>query len=88
MSSPSVIFTDEQALIGDKGTLYSSASDETASSIADEILDSSQPESQVKDGYHTHVQYMYVTRVNGSLSIIILKNPISIQNNALLMPIG
>ncbi len=61
MSSPSVIFTDEQALIGDKGTLYSSASDETASSIADEILDSSQPESQVKDGYHTHVQYMYCT---------------------------
>lgn len=47
MSSPSVVFTDEQALIGDKGTLYSSTSEEAASSIADEILESSQPESQV-----------------------------------------
>ena len=47
MSSPSVVFTDEQALIGDKGTLYSSTSEEAASSITDEILESSQPESQV-----------------------------------------
>ena len=46
MSSPSVVFTDEQALIGDKGTLYSSTSDEAASSITDDInYDSSQPES-------------------------------------------
>ena len=48
-SSPSVIFTDEQALIGEMGAIYSSASEEAASSIAsynpDEV--SSQPESQV-----------------------------------------
>ena len=49
ISSPSVIFTDEQALIGESGgVIYSSASEEAASSIAsynpDEI---SQPESQV-----------------------------------------
>lgn len=48
ISSPSVIFTDEQALIGESGAIYSSASEEAASSIAsyppDEI---SQPESQV-----------------------------------------
>ena len=51
MSSPSVVFTDEQALIGEKGTLYSSASDEAASTITsinpDDVLESSQPESQV-----------------------------------------
>ena len=45
MSSPSVIFTDEQALVGDKGTLYSGTSDEAASSITDDIYDSSQQES-------------------------------------------
>ena len=48
ISSPSVIFTDELALIGETGAIYSSASEEAASSIAsyppDEI---SQPESQV-----------------------------------------
>ena len=48
-SSPSVIFTDEQALIGEMGAIYSSASEEAASSIAsynpDEVP--SQPESQV-----------------------------------------
>ena len=43
-----MVFTDEQALIGDKGTLYSSTSEEAASSITDEILESSQPESQVR----------------------------------------
>ncbi len=51
MSSPSVVFTDEQALMGDKATLYSSTSDEQAGSITsikDEIIDSSQPESQVR----------------------------------------
>ncbi len=50
MSSPSVVFTDEQNMMGDKATLYSSTSDEQASSITsikDEIIDSSQPESQV-----------------------------------------
>ena len=51
MSSPSVVFTDDQALLADKGTLYSSASEEAASSIAsvnhDEIIETSQPESQV-----------------------------------------
>lgn len=51
MSSPSVVFTDDQVLLTDKGTLYSSASEEAASSIAsvnpDEILETSQPESQV-----------------------------------------
>lgn len=55
MSSPSVVFTDEQALLADKGggTLYSSASEEAASSIAsanhDEMLETSQPDSQVSD---------------------------------------
>ena len=51
MSSPSVVFTDDQALLADKGTLYSSTSEEAASSIAsvnhDEIMETSQPESQV-----------------------------------------
>ncbi len=50
-SSPSVVFTDDQALLADRGTLYSSTSEEAASSIAsvnhDEILEHSQPESQV-----------------------------------------
>ena len=53
MSSPSVVFTDDQALLADKGTLYSSTSEEAASSIAsvnhDDILESSQPESQVSE---------------------------------------
>ena len=56
MSSPSVVFTDDQALLADKGTLYSSASEEAASSIAsvnhDEIMESSQPESQVSGCGH------------------------------------
>ena len=49
ISSPSVIFTDEQALIGETGAIYSSASEEAASSIASYNPDEmpSQPESQV-----------------------------------------
>ena len=52
MSSPSVVFTDDQALLADKGTLYSSASEEAASSITsinhEDIIENSQPESQVR----------------------------------------
>ncbi len=59
MNSPSVIFTDDQVLIGDKATLYSSTSDEGASSITDEILDSSQPESQVLTVIHYCI-YFYL----------------------------
>ena len=51
MNSPSVVFTDDQALMADKGTLYSGTSDEAASSITsinhDDIIENSQPESQV-----------------------------------------
>lgn len=51
MSSPSVVFTDDQTLLADKGTLYSSTSDEAASSITsinhEDIIENSQPESQV-----------------------------------------
>lgn len=49
ISSPSVIFTDEQALIGETGAIYSSASEEAASSIASYNPEEmpSQPESQV-----------------------------------------
>ena len=39
-----VVFTDEQALLAEKATLYSS----TSTSVGGEIIDSSQPESQVK----------------------------------------
>lgn len=59
MSSPSVVFTDDQALLADK--LHSSASEEAASSIAsvnpDEIMETSQPESQV-----CVCVYVYVTQ--------------------------
>ena len=49
MSSPSVVFTDDQALLADKGTLYSSTSEEAASSITSINHDeNSQPESQVR----------------------------------------
>lgn len=49
MSSTSVVFTDDQALLAEKaGTLYSSASEEAASSIASvNHDDTSRPESQV-----------------------------------------
>ena len=46
---PQVVFTDEQALMGEKA-LYSSTSDEAISIPSgkdDQILESSQPESQV-----------------------------------------
>ena len=38
-----VVFTDDQTLLADKATLYSS----TSTSVGGEIIDSSQPESQV-----------------------------------------
>ena len=42
-----VVFTDEQALMGDKATLYSSTSDEAMSIPSVKDDQSSQPESQV-----------------------------------------
>lgn len=41
-----VVFTDEQALLLEKATMYSSPSEEA--SLKDEIMESSQPESQVR----------------------------------------
>ena len=43
------MFTDEQALLSEKATLYSGTSEEA--SLKDELMESSQPESQVSLGF-------------------------------------
>lgn len=75
MSSPSVVFTDEQALLADKGTMYSSASEEAASSIAsvnhDEIIENSQPEPQVRMHAWTKGEYCAVAMCYAVLRCVI-----------------